>query len=144
MTDYAEEGLALSDLMELVKGGAKIKIDRPVQRIAQVDELVTLFKELIATNRARIEADAERNKSQLEILATLQALIRSGNVTKSQKLDLAPLNTVLAKIEKTIAHPVHTVQPAKPARPVGYEFTIGRDKRTGFADKIVAIPKTAS
>ncbi len=129
MADNSGESLSLTDLMELVKGGAKITVDRPPQRIAQFDELVTLLTELIATNKARIEADAARNSSQLEVLATLQALIRSGNVTKSQKLDLAPLNTVLADIQKNTA----------PATPVGYEFHIGRNNR-GFADKITALP----
>jgi len=100
VADYPNESLSVSDLLELSKGGAKIKIDRPPQRIAQFDELVELTKQLIATNKARIEADEARNKSQLEVLATLQSLIRSGNVTKSHPVDLAPLKTVLSEIQE--------------------------------------------
>jgi len=132
VADYPDEGLALSDLIELVKGGAKIKIDRPAQRIAQFDELINLMKEMIATNRARIEADEARNKSQLEVLATLQSLIRSGNVTKSHPVDLTPLKTVLTQISE------NTKTPKLKEIDFVKELNIERS-RQGYIDKIVPV-----
>lgn len=117
------ESLDLSDLLELMKGGAKISIDRPAQTIAQFGEFVELVKDLIATNKERISVDAERYKSQLEVLATLQALIRSSNVTRSQSTDLTQLKTVLSDFKETMA----------PREQLGYKLTFNRTNQ-GFID----------
>ena len=130
MADYPEKGLALSELVELIQGGANLKIERPEQRIYQFGELVSLLKELISMNIQRVEADNARNQAQLEVLATLQALIRKQNVTKSHPVDLLPLKTVLSEIR----------QNTQPAHHHGYEFNIERNQQTGYLEKIIATP----
>ena len=131
MADKPTQSLALSDFVELIKGGADIKIERPEQRIYQFDELVRLLKELISMNIQRVEADKVRSQSQLEVLATLQALIRQQNVTKSHPVNLEPLKTVLSEIQQN-------KQPA----PHGYEFNIERNRQTGYLEKIIATPSS--
>jgi len=125
------EEMKLSDLLELVKGGASIKIDRPATSIAQFDELVEGFKQLIKDSTNRTAAELARSQSQLEVLATLQTLIKTNaGVNRSPPLDLAPLAEVLASIDKN----------SKPQPRSVYEFDIQRTDR-GFIDKIIAIPK---
>ncbi len=132
MAEYSDE-LNLADLVELLKGGAKIKIDRPAQRIAGFDDLVKAISELNASNRARAEAEGARNQVQLEVIASLQALIKSQNVSKSQTFDLTPLKSVLAEIQKN----------SRPAERTGYVFNVERTNQ-GFIEKIIAIPQQAA
>lgn len=132
MADKPTTTLALADFVELIKGGADIKIERPEQRIYQFDELVRLLKELISMNIQRVEADNARSQAQLEVLATLQAIIRKQNVTKSQPVNLEPLKTVLSEIQ----------QNTQPAYRGGYEFNVERNRQTGYLEKIIATPSS--
>ncbi len=124
------DNMNLADMLELMKGGAKIEIARPAQIIAQFDELVSHIKQLIAGNEARAVADKMQAQSQLEVLATLQALIKKqpSGVNRSSPLDLEPLQTVLAEMAQA-----NTMR----EEPHDYEFTFDRGPQ-GFTTKIYA------
>lgn len=115
MADPADK-MNLSDMLELIKHGAEIKIDRPAQRIAQFDELIDAIKTMVASQEARANADLERSKVQLEVLARLQSLVnkKPGSIT-SPTIDISPLREVLTKIMES-----------GQGEPVNYDFKILR------------------
>ena len=114
--------LNLSDLLELMEHGAKIKIDRPpLQRIEQFDELISAIKAMVVGQEARATAEVDRSKVQLEVLARLQSL---GNkklptmpapIISAPTIDLKPLYTLLAEIMESSYR-----------EPVDYDFNILR------------------
>ncbi len=89
----------LGDMLELLKGGAKIEIARPPQRIAQFDELINTLKTMVEGREASAKAEIERNQVQMEVLSTLQAIIhkKSGSIA-APAVDLAPLQAVLEQV----------------------------------------------
>jgi len=126
----------MADLLDIVRSGAKIQIDRPEQVITQFDDLVATIKNLVVANEkiinngaARAAADHSQAQSNLEVLATLQALIKklSTGVTKSPPLDLTPLQTVLSQIAEN----------KRTDAPHDYEFTFTRGPQ-GYTTKIHA------
>jgi len=106
----------LSDMLELIKGGAAITINRPPQRIAQFEELIDTLKTMVAGQEARANADLERSKVQLEVLARLQSLSnkKPGSITVPA-VDLGPLQAMLAQVVKSNTR-----------EPVDYDFKILR------------------
>jgi len=109
-------------------------------KIGQYDELVKKLDAMAKANESLAEAhkaiaaaDIVKHKTQLEVLATLQSLVKAGNVTKPQPVivDMTPLKAVLQGIQENS-------KPTVPERPV-YEFAVERS-RQGFIDKIVATP----
>jgi len=54
----------------------------------------------VNADEARSNADKANAQRQLEVLTTLQALIKAGRENKPQAVDLAPLKTVLTAIQK--------------------------------------------
>lgn len=119
-----------AELNELVNKGAKITREAQPMVIARFDELLSKLDAMLQANVERVQADIARNQTNLEILATLQALIRNQvSSGKPHKAEIDQIKTVLAEITEQRAMP-------KPA----YEFTIDRDNR-GFMSKIVATPQ---
>jgi hypothetical protein len=96
--------------------------------IHRFDELLSKLDTLIQDNTERVRADIARNQAQLEILATLQQLIRN-NVT-ARAPNLEPIRTALTQLQ----------QQREPGPRPAYEFTIDRDNR-GFMSKITARPQ---
>ena len=151
----ADKTISIEELLALAQAGAKITTEKrehilariqeaeagPVviqhfeQLIKKIDEMAKTNALMAKANEALAVAETERAKAQLEVLATLQALIRSGNVTKSHKLDLTPLKTVLTEIQKSTSQPV-TVHAREPA---AYDFIFERS-RQGFIEKVTATP----
>lgn len=147
----AHENIDLEKLIELVKGGATVRTENKPTIIAQVDpsaaqldrligkldSMVKVMETRVATDRetslARSGADEVRSKRQLEVLATMQSLIRSGSVPKVQSMDLSPLKSVLSEIR------THSAAKA----PVSYRFKVARTSQ-GFIDEIIATPQHAS
>ncbi len=78
---------------------------------------------------AKAAAEHANSQAQLEILATLQSMIKTGVVTKSQSSDLAPIQTVLSEIQENV----------RPTERPAYQFTVNRTDR-GFIDSIIAKP----
>ena len=73
---------------------------------------------------ARSEADTVSSKKQLEVLATLQSLVRSGSTPKVH-FDLSPLKSLVESMHKHESS--------------SYEFDIKRDQN-GYLYKIIATP----
>lgn len=121
--------ISAAKLLQLARGGAEIRTEDQPTIIAQFDELVASIKELIRATNARAEADVARSKTQLEVLATLQALIRQ-NVTKSHPTDLTPLKTVLTEIQTN----------TEPRQLSGYEFEVTSRDRLGDIEKLRVLP----
>ncbi len=126
----AERTISVSELLELASDGARIKTEDRPQIIQQFDELVKKLEGLIQASNVRAAAEVSRNKTQLEILATLQSMIRQQGVTKSQPVDLTPLKTVLTEIQSnTLPRPLS-----------GYEFEVTSRDRLGDIEKLKVIP----
>ena len=122
--------LSVQEMLEILDGGGKVRVpDRP-SVIAQFDELVEKVDGLVKVIAETAKADLARSQTQLEILATLQAQIRSQNVTKSHPVDMTPLKTVLTEIsENTI-----------PRQLSGYEFEVTSRDRMGDIAKLRVMP----
>lgn len=154
----AHETIDLEKLIELIKSGAEVRTENKPTIIAQVDpsaaqleRMIGKLDDLVKTSQAKIEADHVRSeargkadiakskaheaseKRQLEVLQTLQSLIRSGSVPKVQAMDLTPLKSVLSEIR----------QHSAPKGNTAYRFKVERTSQ-GFIDEIIATPVHAS
>ena len=105
-----------------------VRYDPQVMVIHRFDELLSKLETLIQENSERVRADLARNQTQLEVLATLQQIIRNNVTAKAPNLE--PLKTVLTQLQ----------QQREPGPRPAYEFTIDRDNR-GFMSKITATPQ---
>lgn len=126
----ADKPISRDELNRRAAKGADIKIQPKPTEIAEFSELVESLKSMVANESERIRADIARNQTNLEILATLQSLIRKqGSAPAPQPVDLSPIYEVLEEIRNE-----------RMARDRGaYEFEIKRDGR-GFAQSITATP----
>jgi len=116
-------------LLEMVQGGASVKLDQRPMVIEQFGALIEQLKNMIAATEKRASADLARSQTQLEIMSTLQTLIKQqGGGNHSPPVDLAPLHTVLTELQETTA---------ARAEPHDYEFTFDRSPQ-GWATKIHA------
>lgn len=85
---------------------------------------------MVSNEAERIRADIARNQTNLEILATLQSLVRKqGQQPTAQPTDFAPLVAMLDDMRGD----------REAREQAAYEFEVQRDGR-GFAQKIVATP----
>jgi hypothetical protein len=112
----AHNTISLAQLQELQKSGAVVEIEKRPMIIEGFSDLIESLKGLIAAQEAQATADLKRSQTQLEVLATLQALIKqnaSGN--RSHPVDLSPLHTVLSEMKETGAR-----------EPCDYDFKILR------------------
>lgn len=122
--------ISAQELLSIIESGGKLRIqDRP-SVIAQFDELVEKVDGLVKVIAETARADLARSQTQLEILATLQAQIRSQNVTKSHPVDMTPLKTVLTEISDNTL----------PRQLSGYEFEVTSRDRMGDIEKLRVLP----
>lgn len=126
----AEKTISLNELEKLKSEGAEVEIETEVMQIDRFDELLATLKSMAENEAERIRADIARNQTNLEILATLQSLVRkAGDGPKATPVDLSPIFTMLEEMraERTRA-------------PVDYDFNIIRPGGDGFqpATKIEA------
>ena len=125
-----EKTITLQDLKTLAKEGATIEVNRQPVSIEGFTELVEALRAMMAAEEERIRADIARNQTNLEILATLQAVVRKqGSHPKPEPVDLSPLVGILEEIRSERDYRAR----------VAYDFDITRDGR-GFAQKITATP----
>lgn len=126
----AEKTITLDELQRLKSEGAEVEIETEVLSIERFDELLEAVKQMAANEAERIRADIARNQTNLEILATLQAMVRkAGEGPKAQPVDLSPIRDLIVSMHDE-----------RQARDRGaYEFAIKRDGR-GFAQTITATP----
>ena len=109
----------------------EVKFDPEPQEIAQFSELIDKLNELISMKASETQADLARSQVQLEVLASLQKTMskRSQGVTKSQQIDLTPLQTILAEIQAANAE----------RSGLAYQFDIQRGEG-GFMAGVTATP----
>lgn len=126
----AEKTISKDELRRLVKRGADVKFQPKATEIANFDELLEVLKQIANNEQERIRADIQRNQTNLEILATLQAQLRKqGTVKAGPAPDMTPIIELLAEIRAE----------REAREQVCYNFDIKRDGR-GFAQSITATP----
>lgn len=124
--------LSAAEVAELKSLGS-VKMDPKVHNVARFDELINKLTELVDSQAQRTQADLARSQSQLEVLATLQKMIRQQNGTKSHQpasIDLAPLQAILAEIQQANAERAR----------IAYQFDIQRDPHSGGMASVTATP----
>ena len=123
--------LTKAELAELAKQGT-VKFDPQDTNIARFGELIEKLSALLEQNTARTQADLSRSQVQLEILGAIQKSInqQKRGVIRSQPIDLAPLQEILAQIQAA------TVERAEMA----YSFEIQRGPNGGPMQRVIATP----
>lgn len=126
----ADKSISLDELKKLRQKGAEVEFEAEITTIEQFDDLVAAVKAMVASEAERVRADIARNQTNLEILATLQSMIRKqGSAPSASPVDLTPI--------------VELIQDIKAEREfrerASYEFEINRDQR-GYMKSITANP----
>lgn len=125
-----DKSITLDELRKLEESGAEIEIEHHETQIAQFGDLIKALQTMVANEEERVRADLARNQTQLEILATLQSMIRKqGSGPAAQPVDLSPIRDLLEDIRAE-----------RHAEPVDYDFNIIRPGGDGYqpASKIEA------
>jgi hypothetical protein len=94
-----EKTVTSQQLLEMKRNGAAVEFEKRHMVIEQFPDLLCELKTLIELHNERVKADLKRSQAQLEVLATLQALVRRG-VNGSPPLD--PIVSMLAEIRDAI------------------------------------------
>ncbi len=111
-----EKTISRRELQERINRGAIVEYEKRPMIIEQFGDLIETLKTMIAAQEARAVADLSRSQTQLEVIASLQTLIKKdAGVAKTPPLDLAPLYQVLAEMKESNHH-----------EPVDYDFTMIR------------------
>ena len=119
------KSLAVTDLDD----DDEIEFDPQIFVLDRMDELLARLDEMIAGQTKMAQADIERSQAQLEVLATLQALVRN-KVTSNKPVDMTPIKTAISELQA-----MHGER-----RPTVYQFDITRDNR-GLLSSITAKPQ---
>ena len=129
----ARKGISDSEYAELLEDGAALHEEAQPMTIERFGELIEKMDALVRASLERAEVETARNQMQLEVLATLQAVIRQNNAAgqKTATIDLEPLQTVLTQIQEANAERGR----------VAYDFDIKRSGQ-GYISGIVATPIT--
>lgn len=125
--------MSLAELIALQNEGASVKFPAKPMQVEQLGDLIEVLKRMAANEEERIRADIARNQTNLEILATLQAMIRKQGENRKisgSEIDLAPVVQILSEMKE---------ERDNHDNGGSYEFEIKRDGR-GFAQRIVATP----
>ena len=100
MGENDKQIVSSAELLEMVRDGAILRRDSKPTTIDRFDELIDQLKALVDSQTEQAAADLARSKTQLEVLATLQATIKKTNATKVHSApDLKPLMSVLSEIQ---------------------------------------------
>ena len=84
----AEKTISSSELLKRAQRGAIIKIEQRPIVIEQFSDLIAQLKNLIAAQEKHTAADLARSQTQLEIMVTLQTMIKQqGGMNRSPPLD---------------------------------------------------------
>ncbi len=111
-----EKTISRTQLLDRQKDGAHVEFEKRPMVIEQFDELVAQLSRMIGAQESRAAADLARSQTQLEVLATLQMMVKKdARQTPSAPVDLAPLHTLLAEITESCHR-----------EPVDYDFKILR------------------
>jgi len=125
--------MSLGQIRRLQKKGASVEFPAKPMQVEQLGDLIDVLKTMAANEEERIRADIARNQTNLEILATLQAMIRKQGENRKisgSEIDLTPVVQILSEMKE---------ERERNDNGGSYEFEIKRDGR-GFAQRIVATP----
>lgn len=112
----ADNTISAAELRKLAKEGADINFQSKPTEIEQFGELLESLKTMAANETERIRADIARNQTNLEILATLQALIKKPTPGLNMPPpDLTPIRDLIEEMRAERHH-----------EPVDYDFNILR------------------
>jgi hypothetical protein len=118
----AEKTISEQALREREKSGARVQFAKKPEQIEGFPDLVATLKQMVANEEERVRADLARNQTTLEILGTLQSMIRKqGSGPAAQPVDLSPIRDLLEEI-----------QADRLRAPVDYDFNIIRPGGDGF------------
>jgi len=131
-----DKTVTLKDLRELKDDGADVEISRRPMTIDQFGDLIKAVQQMVDNEQERVRADLARNQTNLEILATLQAMVKKQGedlrkvlASQPKTIDLTPFAEIVAEVQAMRA----------PREPQAYDFTFKRDGQ-GFASSIRATP----
>ena len=114
----AEKPITLEQLQRDQEDGAEYEFDTEVTEIRGFSDLIDNMKRMVANEAERIRADIARNQTNLEILATLQSMIRKqGQGPAAQPADMQPIRDLLEEIR---------AERLRASDPVDYDFKILR------------------
>lgn len=100
----------------MAKDGAEITFAPKSMEIQQFGELIEALKTMTSNESARIQADLARNQTNLEILATLQAIVKKPvSGAPAPTMDLKPIRDLIEEL-----------QVERHREPVDYDFNILR------------------
>lgn len=111
-----------------LEDGDKVEFDPHITVVKGFTDLVAKLDHIIQGHEERVRADLARNQTQLEILGSLQAMIKKqseGPRSPDAKIDMQPIVQALADMRHHGAS--------------AYRFEIERDNR-GFMQRITAVP----
>ena len=126
----AEKTISISQLKKREEEGSEFEFEPEVTEIERFGELIDAMNQMVANESERVRADIARNQTNLEVLATLQSIIRKqASGPSPAAVDLTPIRDMIDELRAE-----------RMARDqASYEFAISRDGR-GFAQKITASP----
>ncbi len=127
-----EKTVSLVDLQRRQKAGARLDFGPERMQIENFGELVAALKGMSANEQARITEALSRNQTQLEIIATLQQLVRRQppSAPAAVDIDLTSLDDILATlVGKAHSHAL-----------VAYDFDFIREGNGGRTVRIRATP----
>lgn len=133
MAENTARKLTTREFLKLRDEGAEFNFPERMSKIEGFDEMIEAMKSMVSNNSARVEADSARSQSMLEILATIQVLVRKSGERRGAQG--TPLN--MAKVEKALDQIRDLMAMPKPL--VSYEFDFQRNQQ-GFTNKIIATP----
>ena len=111
-----DKTISSSQLRKLAKEGADIKFAPTSMEIQQFGDLIDALKTMTSNEVERIRADIARNQTNLEIIATLQAIIKKPAAgVNVPPPDLQPIRDLIEEMRAERHH-----------EPVDYDFNILR------------------
>lgn len=127
MAEKAKE-MSTAELLRFQDEGGELHFETQTMRLEKIDQLIDKLGAMVEASDRRSDADSKRYQSMLEILATMQKMVRTGG--KTPRIDMKPLENVLMTLNERNNSPRFAIT---------YEFTFGRSQQ-GFVDKIRAEP----
>ena len=111
-----DKTITLAEFNRSRSEGDQFEFDPDTLNIERFGELIEAMQRMVGNEAERIRADIARNQTNLEILATLQAVIRKqGQGPSPTPIDLSPIRDLLEEIRAERHH-----------EPVDYDFNILR------------------
>lgn len=111
-----DKPITLDEIRRAQKHGTEFQFDQDVLQIERFGELIDALKTMASNEAERIRADISRNQTNLEIMGSLQNMIKkAGQGPSPVPMDLTPIRDLLEEMRADRHH-----------EPVDYDFNILR------------------